>query len=144
MTYRSLAIFAIVLGCSSESIPADAATRQSAGKQYSIQAELASPTPTAGENIELLITITPEAPYVLKSTTPMKIALECTEGCELTQSKLTAKDIKDEETEAKSVATVLTARSGKHRLDGDLSFFLCTDEICERKTDDLILSFEAL
>lgn len=142
--YRYLAIAVVALGCTAESTPADAATRQSTGKEYRIDVSLAPQSPKAGEGTRVLITITPEAPYVLKTTTPMKIQLECTEGCSLDKAKLTAKDIADPESKAKAVTTQLTAKSGKHRLDGDLSFFLCTDEICARKTDDLTVAFEAL
>ena len=142
--HRYLAITLVALGCTAESTPADAATHQSTGKEYSIEVSLAPKTPKAGEEARVVITITPEAPYVLKTTTPMKIQLECTEGCSLDKDQLTAKDITDPNSKAKAVATELTAKPGKHRLDGDLSFFLCTDEICARKTDDLTVSFEAL
>lgn len=142
--YRFLAVLAVALGCTSESSSADAATRQSSGKSYRIDVNLASEKPEAGKHTEVVITITPEAPYVLKTSTPMKIALECTDGCELEKKKLSSKDIKNPKSEAKAVVTKLTATSGKHRLDGEMSFFLCTDEICMRQTDDLTVAFEAL
>ncbi len=142
--YRLVTVVAIALGCTAESTPADATTRQSAGKNYRVEVSLAPDSPKAGEGTDVLITITPEAPYVLKTSTPMKIVLECTDGCDLEKKKLTAKDIQNGESTAKAVATTLKARSGRHRLDGDLSFFLCTDEICMRQTDDLTVAFEAL
>ncbi|MEM6730910.1 MAG: hypothetical protein AAF658_05105 [Myxococcota bacterium] len=155
---RMMFVCALVIGCSTQAptsanatgpelsgdSPAAVATRQSSGKEYSIAVQLAATQVKSGDPTAVTITITPQAPWVLKTTTPMKIQLECTDGCDITKARLSAKDIDDAEASAKSVKTQLKASSGKHRLDGDLSFFLCTDEICKRQTDDLTLSFDAI
>ncbi|MEO1173134.1 MAG: hypothetical protein AAFX94_13950 [Myxococcota bacterium] len=114
------------------------------GPEYSVDVALNPTSPKSGESAEVTITITPVAPWVLKTTTPMKITLECTSGCSVDKTKLTAKDIVDPDTQPKSVSTSVKAAAGTHRIDGDLSFFLCTEEICKREKDDVTLSFDAI
>lgn len=109
------------------------------GKDYTIQVSLNIDDESANA---VAITIEPKAPWVLKTTTPLAIALECTEGCTLEKPELNAKDIVDAKTSAKTVRSPLTVQRGRHRLDGELSFFLCTDEICRRQTDDLTYAFD--
>ncbi len=109
------------------------------GEDYTIQVSLNIDDESANT---VAITIVPKSPLVLKTTTPLAIALECTEGCTVEKPKLDAEDIVDAKTSAKTVRSPLKVRRGRHRLDGELSFFLCTDEICRRQTDDLTYAFD--
>jgi hypothetical protein len=82
------------------------------------------------------LTITPEAPYLLKVETPFKVVLSASDGLQLAKTELTAKDFVDQKTPAKTVVGELVAKKkGEQQLTAELTFFLCTDEICQRFTD---------
>lgn len=143
---RTLTLCALLAtACNARAETAEpASVTQDSGPQYTVNVALDPVSPKSGEDATVTITITPLAPWVLKTTTPMKVTLECTDGCAVDKDKLTAKDIVDPKSEPKSVATTVKASSGAHRIDGDLSFFLCTDEICKREKDDVTLTFDAI
>ena len=66
----------------------------------------------------------------------MTVDLTPTEGVALSQKTLTQKDIVDAKTKAKTVATKLTGTApGDQKISASLTFFLCTDEICQRYKD---------
>ena len=111
------------------------------GKVYTVDAITTPDTVTAGNAAELKITITPKAPWVLKTTTPMKVTLEASDGVKLAKKKLSNKDIIDAKSKAKSVKTGFESDPGDKKIDAKLSFFLCTEEICQRYTDKAQLSF---
>lgn len=112
-------------------------------KEYRI--ELSQPRAmTVGASTDCVLTITPSAPWVLKRETPFEAKLTASEGLKLGKSKLGAKDFVDPKTSAKSVKTACVASTaGSHTLSADLTFFLCTDEICKRMTDRLQASVDA-
>lgn len=138
MLWSSVVLSALV-GCNvraGEELSTPSAAQEIEGKNYRVQLAL------EGKDTAVKITITPTAPWVLKTSTPLAIGLECTEGCTVGKSELNASDIVDPNADAKTVRTTLRAAPGHHRLDGELSFFLCSDEVCKRQSDDVTYAFD--
>jgi hypothetical protein len=105
-------------------------------KVYTVETATDPSAVAAGSQAVFQITITPKAPWVLKTTTPMKITLEGSDGVKLAKKKLSNKDITDAKNAAKSVKAGFEAtHKGSQHIDADMSFFLCTEEICQRYTD---------
>ncbi|MEK7705907.1 MAG: hypothetical protein AAB426_13175 [Myxococcota bacterium] len=91
-----------------------------------------SPLAAGGEG-RVRLTITPHAPWVLKMVTPLKITLTPSTALTLAKTELGKDDVEDAISAAKTFGTAVKASSaGAHKVDAALSFFLCTDEICQR------------
>lgn len=113
------------------------------GKPY-VLAPNANPAPVAvGKPCNYQIAIKPVAPWVLKNSTPLKVKLATTEGLKVGKDTLTAADLVEDQSKAKAVATSCEGlKPGINSVNADLSFFLCTEEICQRYTDTTQLSVE--
>jgi hypothetical protein len=111
-------------------------------KKYMLEAR-ALPAPVHKDTeASFTLTITPRSPWVLKTTTPLRVNLTASDGIELEKSKLDAKDIVDPKADAKSIRTAFTAKSpGEQSIAAKLTFFLCTDEICRRYKDSVDCRF---
>lgn len=92
------------------------------------------PTPlVVGSEGRVRLTITPQAPWILKMITPIKVTLMPSAALTLGKTELGKEDIEDPNSAAKTLSTTVKAASaGAHKIDAALSFFLCTDEICQR------------
>jgi len=114
--------------------------------QYTLTPATTPATIAQGNQGQFKLSITPVAPWVMKTTTPMKISLSASDGISLSHNKLTNKDILKEgdgHNAIKTVATSFQSKSGGEQTIGaKLSFFLCTDEICKRFSDKLTYSFK--
>ncbi|OGQ78837.1 MAG: hypothetical protein A2289_11545 [Deltaproteobacteria bacterium RIFOXYA12_FULL_58_15] len=126
----------VIAGCTAragESVDDAEATKDPG---YTIATVVAPAPVKKGTEAKLEITITPKAPWVLKTSTPLKINLAASAGVKLDKTTLKADDIANPDGTAKVVGTALTAEStGEKSIHGDLSFFLCTDQICQRFQD---------
>lgn len=112
-------------------------------KNYELSMSVAPEGMSASQDGELNITIAPKEGWVLKTTTPFKAKLSCDQPCALATDTLTATDMVDPESAEKTVRTKVSATTaGKHTVEADLAFFLCTDEICQRYTDKSKVEFE--
>jgi hypothetical protein len=113
------------------------------GKPYVISPS-ANPAPVAVcKPCNLQLAIKPTAPWVLKNTTPLKVTLATTEELKVAKPTLTAADLIDAPDASKAVASECEGvRPGATKVNADLSFFLCTEEICQRYTDKAELSIE--
>ncbi|MEE8408615.1 MAG: hypothetical protein V3T05_03325 [Myxococcota bacterium] len=136
---RILIIVLFTVGCTAHA--------ESKEKVYSISTATLPEAITTGSDAEFKLTITPNAPWVLKTTTPLKIILEASDGIALVKKKFSNKDIvdekSDEESDAKSVKAPFKANArGQQKINADLTFFLCTEEICQRYTDEAELSLQ--
>ena len=110
-------------------------------KPYQLQVASEPATVAVGATAQYRLTITPQAPWVLKTTTPLKAKLKPSAGVSLAKTTLTAKEIVDPNSVAKTVATNFSAtKSGAQRIAAEVSFFLCTEEICERNADTIDLA----
>jgi hypothetical protein len=123
------------LGCS-----AKAEDKKPEEKPYTL-ASVAEPSPIAtGKPCAYQLSIAPKAPWVLKTETPLKVKLSASSGLTLAKSTLTWDDVVDAKSVAKAVKTGCQAKAaGQHKVDADLTFFLCTEEICQRYVDKVAL-----
>ena len=109
------------------------AEEKPAANVYDVSVNTTPASPKVGDSIQYNITITPIEPQVLKVETPFKTSLSATAGLKLEQEKFASKDFVDPKTAAKSLQTkAKVLASGKQAITAEMSFFLCTKEICQR------------
>jgi hypothetical protein len=128
-------LLVMAVGCS-----ARAEDKKPEDKPYTLTTA-AEPSPVAtGKPCAYQLSIAPKAPWVLKTATPLKVKLAATAGLKLDKSALTWDDVVDAHSEVKAVRTgCLGAAKGEQKVDADLTFFLCTEEICQRYADKVAL-----
>jgi hypothetical protein len=114
--------------------PAPAAAKPEA-KDYVLT--VTAPPPAApGGSAEVVLAITPKAPWVLKLDTPFSATVSAPAGLTVEKARLDAKDFVDPKAETKAVKAVVRADTpGEHTVTTELSFFLCTDVMCKRLKD---------
>ncbi len=123
-------------GCSARAENAPAA------KSYTLAAAVTPPAPKVNEAGQWTLTITPTPPWVLKVETPFTATLKPSPGVTVDKSSLRAADFVDPKSAAKSLRTGFVASSaGDHVITTELTFFLCTDEICQRQKDSVAVRF---
>ena len=106
---------------------------------YQVEGEVAS-----GKTGACSLTITPKGKQTLKTNTPFKAMVKGSDGVAVSKDKYTAKDFVDEKAEAKTIKTEFTAsKAGEGTVNADLTFFLCTDEICKRYKAAAACGFKA-
>ena len=106
---------------------------------YAVKGDVAS-----GKAGACALTITPKGKQTLKTTTPFKAMIKGSEGVTPAKEKYTAKDFVDEKTASKTIETEFTpAKAGAGTVNANLTFFLCTDEICKRYKADAACDFKA-
>ncbi|MBI5509527.1 MAG: hypothetical protein HY903_12315 [Deltaproteobacteria bacterium] len=117
--------------------------KQPADKPYVIT-PAAQPSPIGvGKPCEYQLTIAPKAPWALKTSTPLKVALRPSDGLKLAKATLSAADVVDPKPEAKTLRTDCeVVKGGTQAVSADLSFFLCTDQICQRYIDKANLQMQ--
>ncbi len=104
----------------------------------------ADPTPVHKDGpATYLLTITPKGEWVMKKETPFKATLGADANIELDKAAFNNKDFKDPDAPAKSITTSFTASAaGAKAIKAVLSFFLCTEKICQRHKDEVELKLE--
>lgn len=142
-----LVALALAAGCSARAdaapqAPADAAQKDGpapnqppeAPKEYQLSAVVDPGKLGVGQSGRFALTITPQDPWVLKVETPFEVVLTPSAGMKVEKNKLTGKDFVDPKAPAKSVSTQVTASAvGEQSVTADVTFFLCTPEICKRQ-----------
>ncbi len=102
-------------------------------KDYAVSVAAPEAVPVGSES-EITVTITPKAPWRLKVETPFSAVVRASEAVVLAKSKIGVKDILNPKSDAKSFKIAFTPQiQGEHTLASDLSFFLCTSEMCKRE-----------
>ena len=87
----------------------------------------------AGTPATLSVTITPHAPWQLKTTTPFAATFSSPAAIEFKQNKYTARDFTDAKAPAKTItATFVPKEAGEHKVGVDVMFFLCSEQVCQR------------
>ena len=131
--------FALVGLCLTFNIPSHAQESPPYAIEFSI-----SPKAVDQAGAELKLTIAPKNGWVLKKQTPFKVTLSPSDGIRLGQSTFDSKDFTDPEAKSKTIGTKIQRESpGPKKISANLSFFLCSAEICQRFTDKAELSFSA-
>lgn len=106
---------------------------------YEAQGDIAS-----GKAGACALTISPKGKWTLKTNTPFKAMVTGSDGVNVSKEKYTAKDFASEKTPAKTINTEFTAaKAGAGTVNANLTFFLCTDEVCKRYKADAACAFTA-
>ena len=106
---------------------------------YAVEGDVA-----AGKAGACSLTITPKGKQTLKTNTPFKAMVKGSDGVAVSKDKYTAKDFVDVKTPEKTIKTQFTAaKAGEGSVNANLTFFLCTDEICKRYKADAACGFKA-
>ncbi len=142
MTRSTWTVALVLASCQARANDGDDATTKKP-ESYTVAAATDPVAVTKDTPANYAITITPKAPWVLKSETPLKISLAPSEGVEVDKATLTAADLEDvAEGGSKLLKTAVAASSaGEHTIAADLSFFLCKADICQRFEHELQTTF---
>ena len=134
---RTLIFFSILLSGSLAMAAED--TSELYDLVYQVEGNVAS-----GKAGACSLTITPKGKQTLKTNTPFKAMVKGSDGVAVSKDKYTAKDFVDEKTPAKTIKTEFTpSKAGEGSVNADLTFFLCTDEICKRYKAAAACGFKA-
>ena len=71
--------------------------------------------------------------WKLKTTTPFKANLKASPKLDMPKKDYSAKDFSDKSENPRILTIGFTSKkAGTHNIEGTLSFFLCTNEVCKR------------
>ena len=87
-----------------------------------------------GDTTKVTCNIRPKAPYVIKTATPFSARLRPSAGLQVDKETFGNKDFVD--AHPGEIAFNATAKAaGAQRIDVDVTFFLCSEQLCERTKD---------
>ena len=113
-------------------------------KNYTATAGVQPNTVPVGQPARLTLTITPQSPWVLKNETPFTAVVTAPQGVSVAKDKLGSKDFQDPKAPAKSVGTELTASAaGTYTVNAELTFFVCSSDLCKRQREHLTVQLTA-
>jgi len=97
-----------------------------------------------GETAHAKVEVVPRADAHVSPDAPISLSLTSGPTLKLAKEKLGRTDAK--ETEAKGVAFdvpfTAAAAAGKDELKGTLSFFICTEKLCEKQKQEIAMAVE--
>jgi hypothetical protein len=109
-------------------------------KEYDIQAKLDPAAVAPNASAKYVLTIAPKAGYKFKVETPFQATLAPSGDLKLAKTAFTSKDFDDPKTDAKSISTTVTAgAAAQQQITADVTFFICSDELCQRFKEKLSL-----
>src|SRR5262249_19777486 len=130
-----LATLALTLALAAES-KADAA------KNYTIDVSGTTTSVKSGESGRLILKIQPAKGYHVSPEAPLKITLSG-DGVKLSKESLSRQDAADQKSEAPQFQVGFgTHDPGKKAIAADAMFFVCSDTLCERKTEKLTVQVD--
>jgi len=87
--------------------------------------------------------IAPKSPWRLKTETPFQVWLKPTKGLTLDKTEFANTDLLSLENDKKAIQVAGKAlEKGKQRLETHVSFFLCSDEVCQRFKEEISVKVE--
>jgi hypothetical protein len=146
------AIIPVLAGCHANATQEDsppttgvASQTTAEGKRpYALSISVSPAALKVGEKAEWNAAIAPEAPWVLKLETPLEVKLSACEGLSLEKTLLGKDEVVDPAAPIKTVRTVMVAKQkGACEVAANLSFFLCTDQVCQRFLDEARVSIRS-
>jgi len=96
-----------------------------------------------GETATAKVEVVPRADAHVSPEAPISLALSAGPGVKLAKDKLGRADAK--ETKGKGVefeVPLIAAAAGKDEVKGTLSFFICTDKLCEKQKREIAMAVE--
>ena len=122
--------------------PAAAKDEGEAKKNYAIDTSGTTTVVKPGTDGTLKLQIKPASGYKVSAEAPLKIALS-SEQVKLSKEKLGHKDATEKEAEAPTFTVPFSAsKNGKGTISADAMFFICSETICERKTEKLTVAVD--
>lgn len=123
--------------------PTARAGEQVEPKTYQLSASVVPAPLPMGATGTYTLTVLPEPPWVMKAETPIDCVLKPAAGLAVEKARLSNKDLVDPKATAKSVTTRVTGKTaGRHALEAEISFFLCTQDLCKRSRDVVRIEVE--
>lgn len=122
----------LVAVCSVPSLAEAAGPKQDPSRLYDISFS-ATPKVKPGGQGTVEVRITPKHGAEVHSEAPVRLVLEAPTSLELQKTKLGRPDLKMQGTEATFEVPFSTSAAGPAEIDAQLSFFICTDQICARQ-----------
>ena len=133
--FAALALFAVV---AAPALGADAVQKKERATKddYRIDVSGSSGEVRVGEDGVIKLVLVPKNGTKIQPQAPLEVKLSEPEGVVLEKRKLGRGDLADKDAEQPSLSTSLRGqKAGSYSIDADVSFFLCTDEWCQRMTD---------
>lgn len=103
---------------------------------YRIDTSGSSSEVTVGADGVIKLVLTPKNGTKIHPQAPLEVKLSEPDGIKLEKRKLSRGDISDKKAKDPTLSTELSGqKAGSYSVNADVSFFLCTDEWCQRMTD---------
>lgn len=103
---------------------------------YKIEVSGSTAELAVGADGVIQVVLVPKNGTKIHPQAPLEVKLSEPEGLKLHKRKLSRGDVADKEAKSPALSTKVTAqKAGAHKVNADVSFFLCTDEWCQRMTD---------
>ncbi len=103
---------------------------------YKIDVSGSSSEVKVGEDGVIKLVLVPKNGTKIHPQAPLEVKLSEPDGIQLEKRKLGRGDVADKAAKDPSLSTAVSGRkAGSYNVDADVSFFLCTDEWCQRMTD---------
>ena len=110
-------------------------------KAYSIDTTGTTTQLKAGAHGQLKLAIKPAAGHYISPEAPFKVTLAA-ESVSVAKSAVGRADLDDPKSKAPSLKVGVTApgKAAPGKISADLSFFLCNETLCERKTEKVAIA----
>lgn len=116
-----------------------AAPAVAADKKYDIDISKTSKEVGQGKNGQFALLIKVKPGFKVSQEAPLKIKL-ASDGLKLKKSKLAAKDAKTKKWTSPEFGVPFVAeKTGAQSINVDATFFVCDEQICERKKEKLAI-----
>jgi hypothetical protein len=112
-----------------------------AAKAYKIETSQAPLKVKKGETGQAKVTVVPRSDAHVSPEAPVSVTVSAGPGLELPKQKLGRSDAKA--TEAKGVefeVPFVGKQAGKDQLQAQITFFICTEKLCERQKREVALA----
>lgn len=103
---------------------------------YRIDVSGSSSEVRVGDDGVIKLVLVPKNGTKIQPQAPLEVKLSEPDGLVVEKRKLGRGDLADKDAKEPSLSTsVRGQKAGSYAVDADVSFFLCTDEWCQRMTD---------
>jgi hypothetical protein len=133
----------LALACAVVAAPAfaEADAHADAAKAYQIETSQAPLKVKRGEKGQAKVTVVPRSDAHVSPEAPLSVTVSAGPGLELPKQKLGRPDAKA--TDAKGVefeVPFVGKQAGKDELKAQVTFFICTEKLCERQKREVALA----
>lgn len=108
---------------------------------YNLTASVTPAAAKAGESVTYELSIEPKGSWASKAETPFKADLSVRGSVALAKTSFANADVVHKD-KRMSLQTSFTAAKGRSHIDAAVTFFLCTEQICQRFKDNVTLQLD--